>query len=235
MLKHIKFIDNHGSFCVNRPENTSYLYFPLASEAGLKSSVTPVLGGDSKIDQDTFLLEPVSSENLHNNRSSRNFWIVKEGHIPYSVTGSSAQQEADRFTDRQEDSELTAGFMWQTLKRTSRELGLISTVTSFIPKSDNVEIMYMTIENQTDTVQKFTAYGAIPVYGRSADNIRDHRNVTSMLHRIETTEHGINVCPTMSFDERGHQPNHKIYYVNGCSGKGENPISYYPIPTHSPS
>ena len=86
MLKHIKFIDNHGSFCVNRPENTSYLYFPLASEAGLKSSVTPVLGGDSKIDQDTFLLEPVSSENLHNNRSSRNFWIVKEGHIPYSVT-----------------------------------------------------------------------------------------------------------------------------------------------------
>ena len=103
MLKHIKFIDNHGSFCVNRPENTSYLYFPLASEAGLKSSVTPVLGGDSKIDQDTFLLEPVSSENLHNNRSSRNFWIVKEGHIPYSVTGSSTQQEADRFTDRQED------------------------------------------------------------------------------------------------------------------------------------
>lgn len=149
-----------------------------------------------------------------------NFWIVKEGHIPYSVTGSSAQQEADRFTDRQEDSELTAGFMWQTFKRTSRELGLISTVTSFIPKSDNVEIMYVTVENQTDTVQKFTAYGAIPVYGRSADNIRDHRNVTSMLHRIETTEHGINVCPTMSFDERGHQPNHKIYYVNGCSGKG---------------
>ena len=228
MLKHIKFIDNHGSFCVNRPENTSYLYFPLASEAGLKSSVTPLLGGDSKINQDTFLLEPVSSENLHNNRSSRNFWIVKEGHIPYSVTGSSAQQEADRFTDRQEDSELTAGFMWQTLKRTSRELGFISTVTSFIPKSDNVEIMYVTVENQTDTVQKFTAYGAIPVYGRSADNIRDHRNVTSMLHRIETTEHGINVCPTMSFDERGHQPNHKIYYVNGCSGKGENPISYYP-------
>ena len=94
------------------------------------------------------------------------------------------------------------------------------------PKSDNVEIMYVTVENQTDTVQKFTAYGAIPVYGRSADNIRDHRNVTSMLHRIETTEHGINVCPTMSFDERGHQPNHKIYYVNGCSGKGKKiPIS----------
>ena len=134
MLKHIKFIDNHGSFCVNRPENTSYLYFPLASEAGLKSSVTPVLGGDSKIDQDTFLLEPVSSENLHNNRSSRNFWIVKEGHIPYSVTGSSAQQEADRFTDRQEDSELTAGFMWQTLKGLPENLGSSPQLLLLSPK-----------------------------------------------------------------------------------------------------
>lgn len=227
-LKHLKFIDNHGSFCVNRPENTSYLYFPLASEAGLKSSVTPLLGGDSKINQDTFLLEPVSSENLHNNRSSRNFWIVKEGCSPYSVTGSSAHQEAERFTPDQEDSELTAGLMWQTLERTSDKLKLSSSVTSFIPVNDNVEIMYVTIKNQGDVPQNLTTYGAIPIYGRSADNIRDHRNVTSMLHRIETTKHGIHVCPTMSFDERGHQPNHKIYYVNGCSGKGDAPVSYYP-------
>ncbi len=227
-MKRLKFIDNQGSFCVNRPEDTSYLYFPFASETGLKSSITPILGGDSKINQDTFLLEPVSSENLHNNRSSRNFWIVKEGCTPYSVTGASAHQEAKRFTSKQDDSELTAGFMWQTLKRTSDELKLTSSVTSFIPVYNNVEIMYITVKNQADIPQSFTAYGAIPVYGRSADNIRDHRNVTSMLHRIETTEHGIHVCPTMSFDERGHQPNHKIYYVNGCSGKGESPVSYYP-------
>ena len=110
----------------------------------------------------------------------------------------------------------------------SSEMLSISRILAESSFSSAPSIMYVTVENQTDTVQKFTAYGAIPVYGRSADNIRDHRNVTSMLLRIETTEHGINVCPTMSFDERGHQPNHKIYYVNGCSGKGENPISYYP-------
>ncbi len=63
MLKHIKFIDNHGSFFVNRPENTSYLLFSSCIRSrSEKVPSHPVLGGDSKIDQDTFLLEPVSSE-----------------------------------------------------------------------------------------------------------------------------------------------------------------------------
>ena len=77
-MKPLTFIDEHGSFTMKNPENTSYLYFPLASENGLKSAVTPNLGGDAKIDQETFLLEPVSAENLHNNRSTRNFWCVVE-------------------------------------------------------------------------------------------------------------------------------------------------------------
>lgn len=227
-MKHLNFIDKHGSFSIERPENTSYLYFPLASESGLKSSVTPQLGGDSKTDQDTFLMEPVSSENLHNNRSTRNFWIVKKGCLPYSVTGSSAEQEAARFTEKQDDSALNAGFMWHTLHRSSKSLEVSSCVTSFIPKNDNTEIMYITVKNESKAPQEMTAYAALPIYGRSADNIRDHRNVTSMLHRIETTECGVCVCPTMSFDERGHQVNHKIYYVNGCSGNGILPCSYYP-------
>ena len=42
---------------------------------------------------------------------------------------------------------------------------------------------------------------------RSADNIRDHRHVTSLLHRIETTQYGIEVTPVLSFDERGHRKN----------------------------
>ena len=56
-MKPLYFIDDKGTFTVQQPENISYLYFPLASEAGLKSAVTPNLGGDSKIDQDTFLLK----------------------------------------------------------------------------------------------------------------------------------------------------------------------------------
>ncbi len=227
-MNHLKFIDEHGSFLIRQPENTSYLYFPLASETGLKSAVTPNLGGDAKIDQETFLLEPVSSENLHNNRSSRNFWFRKSNTDIYSASGASAVQEALQFTEQQDKSELTAGFMWQTLTRTSKVHQLISTITSFIPKDSNVEIMYVTIQNQAETPQEFTAYAAIPIYGRSADNIRDHRNVTSMLHRIETVENGVLVCPTMSFDEKGHRPNTKIYYVAGCSGNSDAPEAFYP-------
>ena len=128
----------------------------------------------------------------------------------YSVTGSSAEQEAAKFTEKQDDSELRAGLMWHTLTRTSDSLQLSSSVTSFIPKDENVEIMYVTAKNLANTPQEITAYAAIPVYGRSADNLRDHRHVTSLLHRIRTTENSILVCPTMSFDERGHQRNHRI-------------------------
>ena len=227
-MKHIVFTDDQGSFRIKQPENTSYLYFPLASEAGLKSSVTPTLGGDAKTDQRTFLLEPVSSENLHNNRSTRNFWCDIEGFGVRSLTGASAAQEAAKFTETQEESKLEAGFMYHTLTRCLKECGLEASITSFIPWNDTVEIMYVSIRNRSDEQRRLTAYAAIPLYGRSADNIRDHRNVTSMLHRIQTEENGVTVRPAMSFDERGHLPCHTVYYVNGCTGEGELPDAFYP-------
>ncbi len=228
VLKPLRFIDQNGTFTINNPENTSYLYFPLASEKGLKSSITPNGGGDIKLDQSTFLLEPVSSESLHNNRSSRNFWITEDHKSAYSIFGTSAEQESTKFSSQQDSSELTAGFMWQTLRRVSKQLSLSSEVTSFIPKDANVEILYIKISNDSNATRTFSSYTAIPIYGRGADNIRDHRNVTSMLHRIKTTECGVFVCPTMTFDERGHLPNHKIYYVAGFTGEGNTPKTFYP-------
>ena len=59
-MKPLTFTNNKGDFKLSQAENISSLYFPLASEIGLKSAVTPNLGGDAKINQDTFLLEPVS-------------------------------------------------------------------------------------------------------------------------------------------------------------------------------
>lgn len=44
----IEFIDDKGSFRISGAENTSYLYFPVAGEKGLKSCVTPNLGGQNK-------------------------------------------------------------------------------------------------------------------------------------------------------------------------------------------
>ena len=227
-LKHTQFTDNNGSFSVEHPENTSYLYFPLASEKGLKSCVTPILGGDSKLDQETFLLEPVSSENLHSNRATRNFWLKSDDGRITSVTGASDEQESRKFTPDQEKCILHAGFMWHCLERTSSAPALKLRIVSFVPWNNNVEIMHIAIQNQSEKVQNLTPYAAIPIYGRSADNLRDHRNVTSMLHRIETEANGITVCPTMSFDERGHRKNHTVYYVYGFSSLGQKPERFYP-------
>lgn len=227
-LKHTQFTDNNGSFSVEHPENTSYLYFPLASEKGLKSCVTPILGGDSKLDQETFLLEPVSSENLHSNRATRNFWLKSNDGRITSITGASDEQESRKFTPDQEKCILHAGFMWHCLERTSSAPALKLRIVSFVPWNNNVEIMHIAIQNQSEKVQNLTPYAAIPIYGRSADNLRDHRNVTSMLHRIETEANGITVCPTMSFDERGHRKNHTVYYVYGFSSLGQKPERFYP-------
>lgn len=227
-MKRVHFIDENGSFTLNSPENTSYLYFPLASEHGLKSSITPNLGGDAKLNQDSFLLEPVSSESLHNNRSVRNFWCAIDGAQIYSAAGVSPEQEAAKFSPNQDESRLTAGFMWHRIERISAALQLKSTVTTFIPPEDNVEIMHIVIQNQSKCSRRLTAYAAVPIYGRGADNLRDHRHVTSLLHRIEAAENGILVCPTMSFDERGHHSNQRIYYIWGCTGNGARPACFFP-------
>lgn len=223
----IGFTDKDGTFSIQNPEDYSYLYFPIAGEAGLKSSVTSNLGGDSKIDQESFLLEPVSSENLHNNRSSRNFWCKVEKGC-WSATGMSAEEELKKFTDEQDESVLTAGLMWQTVKRTSKKYQLEAEVTSFVPINENVEIMHVRIRNLANEAQNIIPIAAIPIYGRSADNIRDHRNVTSMLHRIQTLEYGVTVKPTMSFDEKGHRRNHRTYFVMGVTGSSVKPEAFYP-------
>ena len=77
-----QFIGEEATFNIKNAENYSYLYFPVAGEAGIKSEVTPNLSGDCKIDQNTFILEPVSAENLHNNRKRPSVSAILEGRYP---------------------------------------------------------------------------------------------------------------------------------------------------------
>ena len=228
-MNHINFEHSDEIFTLDHPDNYTYLYFPVAGEQGIKSSVTPTFAGDSKLDQNTFIMEPVSSDNLHNNKSSRNFWCHVEGIGAWSATGASAEAEYDKDTERQDECSIKAGFMWQTVKRQSKKYNLNAKVTSFVPVDHNVEILRVTIKNVSDTAQKITPTAAVPIYGRSADNIRDHRHVTSLLHQIRVTEHGVTVKPKLSFDERGHQKNHMTYFVYGVSGNGEAPESFFPV------
>lgn len=245
-MEQYNFINNKGTFTLENPELTSYLYFPIANEAGMMSCVTPEFGGDAKTGQNTFLLEPVSSENLHNNKSTRNFWLRIKGKGIWSATGASASQQAQKFSIDKEKTKLTAGLLYQTMERESLRYGIKSEVTVFAPLADMpVELMKVTITNSGEEALTATPIAAIPLYARSADNIRDHRNVTSMLHRIRVTGQGVTIVPTLTFDERGHQKNHMVYGVFGRGGMCgnavqaqmpeqaqtdcRNPVGFYPV------
>ena len=86
-----RFDTKTESFTLDNPESTSSLYFPIAGEKGLKSCVTPTLSGDAKLDQNHFLLQPMSVEDLSNSRNIRSFWCrMKDGRV-WCATGGSAE------------------------------------------------------------------------------------------------------------------------------------------------
>lgn len=224
-----KFIDNKGTFRLEQPENVSYLYFPAAGEQGIKGALTPTLGGDLKCSQNEFILQPVSAEELHNNKSTRNFWCWLGDGEYFSVTGASAEAESRKFTSMQDKSVLTAGPMWHEIQRKSERFALAAKIASFVPVSGYcVEIMHVEMKNEGSQETVFVPTAAVPLYGRSADNLRDHRHVTSLLHRAVTTRDGVLVTPTLSFDERGHQKNDITYYVCGMEGDGTAPEGFMP-------
>lgn len=225
----LSFLDKNGTFQLEKAQEYSYLYFPIASGTGLKSAVTPELGGDAKLDQNHFLLQPVSAEELHNNKSTRNFWCRMEDGSYFSVTGVSALQQAKKFSADAEDITVEAGMMWHKVTGVMKEQGIRAEVLSFVPVGVETELMQVTLTNEGSSEVCFTPIGAIPVYGRSADNLRDHRHVTSLLHRAYVTENGVCIRPVLSFDERGHRRNFNSYFVAGAEGDGTAPESFYPV------
>src|SRR5471030_705385 len=175
-------------FQARNPDQISRLYFPLCNEAGLLSAITPTLHGDIKTGQNHFLTLPVSEQDLHNTRSSRQFWVYVEGKGPWSATSAKPTDSCV----------LEAGALWHRVTRENRAIGLRSVITSFVPAGpEAVEIMRVELTNIGRRPLAITATAAIPVYARSADNLRDHRHVTSLLHRIAQVPHGVLVAPTM--------------------------------------
>ncbi len=228
-----QFIDESGSFRVTNPDAVSRLYFPLANEAGILSSITPDLHGDIKTNHNSFLMIPVTIEDLHNSKSSRNFWLHVEGKGCLSLTGVSAEQQAKKFHHQNRDTaSVEAGLLWHKVRRENKEWGLESEILNFVPACDDtVELMVVSVRNTGKSSLKITPTSAIPIFGRSADNLRDHHHVTSLLHRIISHPAGVVVRPTMSFDERGHKVNETLYAVVGTDASGELPVgSFYTVP-----
>ncbi len=222
-----KFTDNCGSFELKNAGANSYLYFPICNEAGIMGSLTPSLGGDLMLDQNHFILQPTSVEDLHNNKAKRNFWLKFEDKTMLSATGSSVWQRAGKG----EGTTVRAGLLWHEVENKIErgETKITAKVLDFAPTEDvTCEIMRVSLTNDGTSPATFEPVAVVPLYGRSATNLRDHRHVTSLLHRIKTVENGVTVTPTLSFDERGHLKNTTEYFVGGCSGEGKAPESFFP-------
>ena len=213
-----RFIDDDAAFVAENPDKISRLYFPLANEFGMMSSITPKLHGDIKTGQHSFLTAPVTTEDLNNTLYNRNFWLYIEGRGAWSM----AFGEAD-------ETLVEAGFLWHKVIKINKKLGIKAEVLNFVPaENEAVELMSIKATNISKKKLKITPTLAIPIYGRSADNLRDHRHVTSLLNRIRLTKYGVVVTPTMSFDEMGHQVNKLSYFVLGCEGDSGLPEGAFP-------
>lgn len=220
-----EFLDQTGAFRFINPLNIHELYFPLCNEAGLMSSITPALHGDIKTDQHHFVMPPVTIEDIYNSRASRNFWFHVRGEGPWSAAGNSARQNSIIYDGRHDmERTIEAGFLWHKLIYHDSTNALTSEILSFIPvNEDRVEIMYVTVINNGRKDVCITPTSAIPLYGRSADNIRDHRHVTSLVNRIRLHSYGVSMKPVIVFDERGHKYNHAVCFVFGCEQDGSLP------------
>ena len=218
-----KFIDNSGTFVVQDPQNISYLYFPLANEAEIMSSITPKLQGDIKTSNNSFLMLPTSRADLPDSNSTRGFWFyLNKNNKTWSLTGCHANNSQNKLI-------LQAGLLFHKTIRKNAKLGLETEVINFVPTTrDQVELMLIKVTNISKSNLEITPTSAIPIFARSADNLRDHRHVTSLLNRIEQNKYGVVVKPLMSFDERGHKINQTSYYVFGLDNNNRAPQGSFP-------
>ncbi len=182
-------------------------YFPLFNKHGFRSSISPFMAGDAKRDQHRFALEPISELGLYVHGLGRNV-IFNINNELYFLNGSTEKQQHDEMT-------LEIDLLYQKVTRKS-QIYTIET-TSYVAIDAPVELHQVVYKNHSNVNQALIVTTAIPLYARSADNMRDHRHVTSLLNRIMVEEGRVTVKPTMQFDERGHQINHTSYHVIASS------------------
>ncbi len=195
------------------------LYFPLCgtTSESIKSSITPYLSGDIKLDKDHFLTKPVSREDLQ--QDVRNFFVFVEGKGIYSLAQETESNSA----------EVEIGPLWHKLTRRHVSAGLEITALNFVPVTgEDVELMQITLKNTSSQDIRLTPTFSVPVFGRALANKHDHEHVTSLLNRIEQLPEGVLLKPTMLFDERSHALNGHVYFVFGVEDNATLPEGSFP-------
>jgi cellobiose phosphorylase len=218
MEKFCTFLSDGISFQSTRAADLRLIYAPLCapSSRGLKSSVTPLLSGDIKIDRSRYLTRPASREDLR--APVRNFFI--------RVPGRGVVSLAD---DPDGNITVEAGQLWHRVVRDFPALGLRAEALNFVPVTgEDAEVMTVCLTNTSAAPVEFFPTAVLPVFGRSLENKHDHEHVTALLHRIEQHPSGVLVEPTMRFNEEGHRENRTVYYVLGQDASGRPPAGTFP-------
>ncbi|MGS0972240.1 MAG: GH36-type glycosyl hydrolase domain-containing protein [Candidatus Izemoplasmataceae bacterium] len=215
-------ISEDGSFVVEGVDQLSYTYFPMCNPYGMKSSISPNLGGDMTIDQNHFLLVPSVALDLRDSFYKRSVYVRVNNDFTWATSGLTASQtlSPDKVT-------MSGSFLIHQVTRKNKYF--TCDIESFVPVKDrHQELHKVTFKNTSDQQLTLKPVIGIPVYGRSADSVRDHRHVTSLLNKVEMMKYGVINQPTFSFDERGHIKNTTLYGVfSKCLNK-EEIVGYYP-------
>ena len=213
-----------STFIAPNADQTSRLYFPLMNSAEMKSWVTPELKGDICSSFSHYLTPPTITEEIQKTNSSRNCWVSIDGKKPWSATGMSSWQKAERWVDSNDNTIVEGDTGLFTLKRENTDLKIASEIKVFVPETnDHVELMIIEIENKDNITVSLDVTYSIPLFGRHADNFRDHRQVTTMFQRNFIEDYGVRIKPNIVHDEHGHAPNNKNYIVAGTDEKGNRP------------
>lgn len=216
-------LHENGQFSIENVNQISYSYFPLTNFHSIKSSISPQLGGNANIDQNTFVLYPYTNEDSHNSFMNRNVYFRVNDELTWSITGNTAYQILHNDSVR-----LEADFLVHKITRTAKMMEC--TIESFVPFNETYQELHrVVLTNTSEKDISVKSVVSIPIFCRSADNIRDHRHVTALLHKAEIVPNGIINKPTFSFDERGHNLNKISYGVFVHNSNGESVKNYWPV------
>jgi cellobiose phosphorylase len=183
------------------------VYWPLLNQKGLKGYLTPFFAGHLAIDHDHYILEPTSEQSMYAQTTSRNVHVFVDG-MRFDLNGLLPHQLDQSF-------EYETDHAYQIVSRDC--LGVELKTTSFVALHEDVEIHLITLTNKTHLDKEVQLMSAVSIYGRSAENQRDHRHVTSLLNEIDLYQDHIIVTPRLHFDETGHHLNTRNYYVSFSS------------------
>lgn len=214
------YLSDGVSFTSDKALSLRTVYMPLCgiNALSLKSSISPALSGDIKIDKYHYLTKPVSTEDLRS--PARNFFVNVAGKEVFSLACPG---------DKEDRSSVEVGQLWHKLIRRHKTAGLEIRALNFIPISgETVELMRVTVKNTGRKPLKITPTAFVPIFGRALANKHDHEHVTSLLQRTDQLKEGVLVTPTMVFNEEGHLASSSVYFVFGINSRGKKPLGTFP-------